>query len=325
MCRKIGVARTRHTLNPFQQMHFNPDQLLPTHDLLTGKTSAISGWRLGKKLHEGRWLNQYEAATIASDSSSYEYVFKSIKPGLSKSMLDQALTRLTAEAIVTEQVQQKNVLPLFDAELDHAPFFLIQPLIRGASLSQLIEVHQPIPLSRMLWLVRQTAEAISAVHDLHRTYNGVHPSHILINQTGDVSLIGWGNSLAIGERSSTTLGQSAIHPFWLAHYAAPEMFDARYVATEASDVYSLGALIYRLFSGRPPFAVSNFDLLRRQIQTRMHSDLQVVQESCPGALNQLVNHMLAKSPTRRPNMKVLLDQLISLEIEFLQDDTVITL
>lgn len=306
-------------------MHFNPDQLLPSHDLLTGKTSAISGWRLGKKLHEGRWLNQYEAATIASDSSSYEYVFKSIKPGLSKAMLEQAISRLSAEAIVTEQVQQKNVLPLFDAELDHAPFFLIQPLIRGASLSQLIEVHQPIPLSRMLWLVRQTAEAISAVHDAHRTYNGIHPSHVLISQAGDVSLIGWGNSLAIGEQAPTTLGRSAIHPYWLAHYAAPEMFEERYVASEASDVYSLGALIYRLFAGQPPFAVGDFQQLRRQVQTKMHIDLQVSQKSCPGALNQLINQMLAKSPSRRPNMKVLLDQLISLEIEFLQDDTVITL
>lgn len=320
----MGSQDTKN-LEPIPAMHFNPDQLLSAHDLLTGKSSTISGWRLGKKLHEGRWLNQFEAATIASDSSPFDYVFKSIKPGLSKTMLEQAISRLSAEAIVTEQVQQKNILPLFDAELDQAPFFLIQPLIRGASLSQLIEVHQPIPLSRMLWLVRQTAEAISAVHDAHRTYNGIHPSHILISQAGEVSLIGWGNSLAIGEPSPTSLGQNAIHPYWLAHYAAPEMFDQNYVATEASDVYSLGALIYRLFAGRPPFAVGDFDQLKRQIQTKIHTDLQVVQESCPGALNQLINQMLAKAPSRRPNMKLLLDQLISLEIEHLQDDTVIAL
>ncbi len=298
---------------------------MPTHDLLTGSTATISGWRLGKKLHEGRWLNQYEAATIASDSSSFDYIFKSIKPGLSKLMLDQAISRLTAEAIVTEQVQQKNVVPLLDAELDQAPFFLIQPLIRGASLSQLIEVHQPIPLSRVLWLVRQTAEAISAVHDFHRTYCGVHPSHLLISQSGEVSIIGWGNSLSIGESANTPLGQNAVHPFWLAHYVAPEMFDPSYRATEASDVYSLGALIYRLFAGHPPFAANEFQRLKHLTQSKIHTDLQVLQESCPGALNQLVNHMLSKDPARRPNMKVLLDQLISLEIEFLQDHTEITL
>lgn len=306
-------------------MHFNPDQLLPTHDLLTGNTSTISGWRLGKKLHEGRWLNQFEAATIASDSSSFDYVFKAIKPGLSKQMLDQAISRLSSEAIVTEQVQQKNVIPLLDAELDQAPFFLIQPLIRGASLSQLIEVHQPIPLSRMLWLVRQVAEAISAVHDFHRTYCGIHPSHILISETGEVSMIGWGNSLSIGEPTVATPGLNAVHPYWLAHFVAPEMFAPDYVATEASDVYSLGALIYRLFAGHPPFATNDFQRLKQHAQTKLHTDLQVVQPRCPGALNQLINQMLAKCPTRRPNMKVLLDQLISLEIEFLQDHTPIQL
>jgi serine/threonine protein kinase len=300
-------------------MQFNPDQILPSHDLFTGKASTISGWRLGKKLHEGRWLVQYEAATMGSDSAAFDYVFKTIKPGLSKNMLDQAISRLSAEAMVTEQVHQKNIVPLLDAELDYAPFFIIQPLVRGASLSQLFESHQPIPLSRMLWLVRQVAEALSAVHDNHRTYTGVHPSHILISQAGEVSLIGWGNSLSIGEPLKSPLGQSAVHRYWLAHYAAPEMFEANYVANEASDVYSLGALIYRLFSGQPPHDANQFDKLKRSIQNEIHADLQIAQESCPGALNQLVNQMLSKSPTRRPNMKVLLDQLISLEIEFLQD------
>ncbi len=146
-------------------MQFDSDPAISSNDLLLGKSSSISGWRVGKKLHEGRWFNQYQAATIASDSGTFDYVFKSIKPGLSNRMLEQAITRMTSEAIVTEQVLQKNIIPLLDAELDHAPFFLVQPMIRGASLSQLIEIGQAIPLSRALWLVRQAAEAISAVHE----------------------------------------------------------------------------------------------------------------------------------------------------------------
>lgn len=305
-------------------MHFNPDQMMSVNDILTGGTGSISGWRIGRKLHEGRWMNHYEAATIASDSSSFDYVFKSVKPGLPKPMLDQAISRLTSEAMVTEQVQQKNIVPLLDAELDYAPFFLIQPLIRGASLSQLFAGGQPIPLSRMLWLIRQTAEAISAVHDHHRTYTGVHPSHVLISQTGEVSIIGWGNSLKAGDSLPTPLGQSAVDPYWLAHYAAPEMFDADYRANEASDVYSLAALVYRMFAGRPPFASQDLVVLKRAVQQELHDDLQVLQESCPGALNQLVNQMLSKDPNRRPDMKVLLDQLISLEIEYLQDHRIIS-
>lgn len=306
-------------------MQFHPDQLASIHGLLSGKSSAVSGWRLGKKLHEGRWLHQYEAATIASDSEGYDYVFKSIKPQLSKPHLEQAIERLTSEAIVTEHVQQKNIIPLLDAELDQAPFFLIQPMIRGASLAQLFDVRQQVPMSRMLWLIRQTAEAISAVHDIHRTYLGVHPSHVLISQTGEVSIIGWGNSLPAGERLATPLGQDAVSRFWMAHYAAPEMFEPNYQAHESSDVYALGALIYRMFASQPPFAQRDFLELKRAAQTQLHQDLQVAHDACPGGLNQLVNEMLTKDPSRRPNLKVLIDQLISLEIEHLQDTTLIEL
>ena len=305
-------------------MQFDPNPIISSNDSLMGKLSTVSGWRLGSKLHEGRWVNQYQAATIASDSS-FDYVFKTIKPGLSKTMLEQAITRLTSEAMVTEQVQQRNVIPLLDAELDYAPFFLVQPLVSGASLSQLIATKQSIPMSRLFWLFRQTAEAISAVHDHHRIYGGVHPSHVLISQAGDVSLIGWGNSVPFGEPLSASLGQDATEPFWLAHYAAPEMFDDSYLATESSDVYSIGVMIYRMFAGQPPFEVANMKLLRKYSNSCLHEDLQVLQPACPGALNQLVNQMLTKNPVRRPNLKVIIDQLISLEIEHFQDRTLVQL
>ena len=306
-------------------MKINPKQIISVNDSIMGKLSSVSGWRLGRKLHEGRWLNQFQAATIASEDSSFDYVFKTIKPGLSEEMLEQAISRLTSEAMVTEQVQQRNVIPLLDSELDHAPFFLVQPLVSGASLKQLIAAHQSIPVSRLFWLVRQTAEAISAVHDHHRIYGGVHPSHVLISQAGDVSLIGWGNSVPFGAPISAPLGQDATDPFWLAHFAAPEMFDDQYRGTEASDVYSIGAMIYRLFAGQPPFEVPNMLLLEKYARNCLHEDLQVLQPSCPGALNQLVNQMLTKNPERRPNLKVIIDQLISLEIEHFQDGTLIEL
>ena len=103
------------------------------------------------------------------------------------------------------------------------------------------------------------------------------------------------------------------------------MFDDQYRGTEASDVYSIGAMIYRLFAGQPPFEVPNMLLLEKYARNCLHEDLQVLQPSCPGALNQLVNQMLTKNPERRPNLKVIIDQLISLEIEHFQDGTLIEL
>ena len=254
------------------------------------------------------------------DNDAFDYVIKLINPHLNPEDANLALDRLGREAISTDMIEHHGIIALLDAELDQAPFFLVQPWIGGGSLDKFAAVARDISMIRLLWIVRQVAEAMGAAHDHGRVHLGLEPAHILLGSGGRVSLLGWSQSHAVGQL------------VWLPHnrlqivrYTAPECFDAGYRAMKASDIYSLGMFIYNSLVGRTPFKGS--PLTQSSSLTRSETPVDVIrhQPLCPARLNQLVNRMLQKNPLMRPKINEVLEQLISIEIENLENPAVIEL
>lgn len=231
-----------------------------------------------------------------------------------------ALDRLGAEAHSTEQVMHPNVIRLLDAELDRAPFFLVQPWVYGRSLDSLLSRAPHLSLSRLLWVMRQIAEGVRAGHEKGRVYLATDPSHVLIGKTGRVSLIGWSHSQAIGQPVPMQLGQ-----LQLARYTAPECFDENYLADPSCDVYSLGVLIYHALAQKSPFDGQSLEAIAKAHRTHIAEDLIIAQRDCPKRLGALVKQMLAKDPVMRPSFREVLNELTSIEIEHLSDATLIQL
>jgi len=228
----------------------------------------------------------------------HDFVIKIIAPDLDQAQRNQAIDRLSREAMATEQILHPNVIRLLDAELDKPTFFLVQP-----------------------WIVlRQIAEGVRAGHEKSRAYLGLDPTHVLLNRTGRATLIGWSQSHAFGER------------VWLPHdrtqaarYSAPETFDDNYIAAPASDVYSLGAIIYRSLAMTPPIPGEDVDSLRSAHREAIPEDLIIVQPACPPRLASLTKQMLAKDPLMRPSSCEVLDELIAIEIEHLSNNSMVML
>jgi len=284
--------------------------------------NVISVWRLGDQvIGGGRFYNIFRAApkTLAADSK-YDYIIKVINPDLPEELVPAAIARLGREAMATEQICHPNVIRLLDAELDRTPFFLVQPWIYGRSLDCLLSRAPHLSLSRLLWVLRQTAEGVRAGHEKGRVYLAMDPAHTLIGRTGRVTLIGWSHSHAIEE-----LVELAKDQLQLARYTAPECFEEGYHANPASDIYALGALIYHAMAKEFAFDGQTVEEIIEQHQNHIPEDLVVVQRECPGRLGSLVKQMLFKDPARRPSIRAVLDELISIEIEFLSNSTFIQL
>lgn len=284
-------------------------------------SNVISCWRLGTQVSGSRWYSIFRAApkTYAKESQ-HDFVLKVINPELSNELVPHAIDRLGREAHATEQIIQPNVIRLLDAELDQAPFFLVQPWITGRSLDSLLSRAPHLSLSRMLWVLRQTAEGVRAGHEKGRVHLGIDPSHIIIGSTGRVSLLGWSNSHLEGE--STWLPHDQLQ---LARYTAPECFEADYEACTSSDVYALGSLIYHAIALRPPFEGQTIEAVKNHHKESIAEDLIFLQPECPAKLNSLVKQMLIKEPTDRPSFREVLNELISIEIEYLSDSTLLQL
>lgn len=281
----------------------------------------VSCWRLGEQITGGSHYHIFRAAPkTVSAESNHDFVIKLVNPELARDQLQSAMDRLGREALATEQIMHPNIIRLLDAELDQAPFFLVQPWIYGRSLDALLSCAPHFSLSRMLWVMRQVAEGVRAGHEKGRVYLGIDPSHVLIGKTGRVSLIGWSHSRAFGE--NTTVSHHRLQP---ARYSAPETFDHDYRADSASDVYSMGVLIYHALAASSPFDGQTIEQIANAHGVRIAEDLVIAQPDCPVRLSGLVKQMLAKNPHSRPSFRQVLNELISIEIEHLSDTALIRL
>ena len=281
----------------------------------------ISCWRLGKQITAGRWYHTFRAAprTLTADAR-HEFVIKLIAPDLDGAERHQAIDRLSRESMATEQILHPNVIRLLDCELDRPSFFLIQPWIEGRSLDRLFSRVPHLPLTRMLWVLRQITEGVRAGHEKSRAYLGLCPTHVLLGKTGRATLVGWSQSHAFGEKA--WLPNDRIQA---ARYSAPETFEDHYIADPASDVYSLGALIYRSLALTSPIPGEDVDSLRVAHQEAIPEDLIIAQPVCPPRLASLTKQMLAKDPLMRPRSCEVLDELIAIEIEHLSNNSLIKL
>jgi serine/threonine-protein kinase len=280
----------------------------------------ISCWRLGEQITGGRHYQIFRAAPKSlSMHADHDYVIKLVNPDLGRDDVHEAIDRLGREAIATEQILHPNIIRLLDAELDQAPFFLVQPWVYGRSLDTLLSRAPHFSLSRMLWVMRQVAEGVRAGHERGRVYLGIDPSHVMIGKTGRVSLIGWAHSHALGENAISN------DRLQLARYTAPECFQENYQANPASDVYSMGVLIYHALAMQSPFDGPSIEQVELSHANTIPEDLIVAQPDCPVRLGMLVKQMLAKNPQARPSFRHVLNELISIEIEHLSDATLIPL
>jgi serine/threonine-protein kinase len=284
-------------------------------------SSVVSYWRLGAPITGGRWYNIFRAAPkLAANRRKFDYLLKLVNPDLTGDDHANAIDRLGREATVTEQLQHPNVVRLLDAELDQPPFFVVQPWVYGRSLDRLLSAELEIPVNRVLWTIRQIAEGIRAAHDSGRVYLGLEPSHVMLGKNGRVTLLGWSQSHLTGQKVWFPNDQ-----LQTVRYTAPECFEEGYVASAASDVYSLGAMIYHLFSLQPPLQSQSIKEMMDAQRDEIPEDLIIRQPLCPPAMSALVKQMLAKQPQQRPSFREVMNELIAIEISQLSNQTLIAL
>ena len=289
--------------------------------VVSPQRETVSYWRLGPRVSGGNWFDIYRAAPKAMlENDAFDYVIKMVNRDLDGDDAQLALDRLSREAISTEILDHHGVIPLLDAEMDKAPFFLVQPWMPGGSLDRLLASSNDISLIQMLWIIRQTAEAINAAHDKNRVYLGLEPAHVLMGAGGRITLIGWSNSYGISQRIAPIPKR-----IQYVRYTAPECFDPGAIASPSCDVYSLGAFIHRLIVGSAPFKATNFEDMLEMHRHANPVDIIRHQPLCPARLNELVGRMLHKDPFSRPTISEAMEQLVSIEIENLENPAVISL
>ena len=272
----------------------------------------IGPWQLVRLLNESDLARVYLArpADAAADQPA-TYVIKVLRREWWRD--PQAIEMQRRAAWVGRTVSHPHLLPVLSANVQQAPFYFVTPNLPGRSLASVLNQGKRLPLPVTLWVVRQVAEALSALHESARMIHAdVKPSNILLSPDGHATLLDLGFAHAVSEArhwsSRPVVGTLS--------YIAPEVVTSSLAAETASDLYSLGVTLYEMITGELPFVASTPDALIRQHRESKATCVRHTVPRLPKPVASLVHRLLAKDPLRRPNSAAqVAEELIRLEID----------
>jgi serine/threonine-protein kinase len=221
---------------------------LPEALSLEGK--VIGAYRLVRQIGAGGMGNVY-LAERADGQFEQKVALKLIKLGLGS---EEILKRFQSERQILARLQHPNIARLLDGGLaaDGRPFFTME-FVEGKPIDQYCDQHQ-LTVDERLELFQTVCATVQYAHRNLVVHRDLKPSNILVTEDGAVKLLDFGIAKLLGAGDDapalttlTQIGQRVMTP----EYASPEQVRGEPITT-ASDVYSLGVILYELLSGHRP-------------------------------------------------------------------------
>lgn len=226
-----------------------------------------------------------------------------------------AIKLLQREARAGLTVRHAHLVRLLHAHVMRAPYFLVMEWLPGESLRRRLRRDYHLDLATTLWIARQTAEALSALHRAGFIHADVKPDNIRLVDEGSAKLIDLGFTHRPGENAAL-LGDGCL--LGTVNYLAPELcaFDADY--GYATDVFSLGVTMFEMLTGRLPYPGGNTMKMLRRHRCDPPADIRRFVADLPQVLLNLLDRMLAHDPEDRPRASAVVQQLVGMEIASLR-------
>jgi eukaryotic-like serine/threonine-protein kinase len=268
----------------------------------------VGPWQLQSLLAEGRTAHVY-AADAAGGRAAAAYALKLLRWPWDTD--PRGLAMVGREACLGRQVSSPHVVPVLSASLAEAPFYTLMPRLDGQTAAQLLRAGVSLELPVALWIARQVAEGLCAIHAAGWIHGDVKPANVLVHPSGHATLIDLGFARPLGELVESADNELLGTPAYL----APELLVANCRTDQRSDLYSLGITLFELLAGSPPFTIGSPAELIEQHRTKSPKDLRAAAPNIPALAIRLVRELLSSEPLRRPQTaRDVADRLASLEI-----------
>lgn len=230
----------------------------------------------------------------AKDTVLERYVaLKVLKSDLSANQIFR--NRFRAEAKASAKLSHPNIVTAFDFGLDSKRLFIVMELVEGNHLKDLIIKQRISSFYKGFLLMKQASNGLAHAHKHGIVHCDIKPQNMLVSDEGTLKIADFGISRAL-ETISRVEKHSEIwgSPF----YVSPEQAYGK-PPSPASDIYSLGIILFEIFTGHLPFEDDDALVLLEKHKTQEHISAQLINPSIPDYLESIINKALMKDPSKR--------------------------
>jgi eukaryotic-like serine/threonine-protein kinase len=271
------------------------DDGLPTPD---NKTSMLSAKMLGdfgdyELLEEIGRGGQGVVYRARQKSLNRTVALKVI--GLGHLAAEAQLKRFRLEAEAAARLDHPRIVPIHEVgERDGYCYFSMN-FIDGGQLDEVVE-RESLPIRRAVELIAKLARAVHYAHEHGILHRDIKPGNILLDQKGEPHLTDFGLARLVETESTVTRTKEV---FGTPSYMAPEQVTRDRTLTSATDVYALGAVLYQLLTGHPPFeGGTTYETMRLLLETEPRPP-RLLNPKIDRDLSTICLKCLEKDPRRR--------------------------
>lgn len=252
----------------------------------------------------GRTLGRYQLTRLLG-SGGMGAVYEAVDTGLKREVAVKILhrsaagdssivERFIAEARVVAQFDHPHIVPVFDFGDEQGLLYFVSPLIRGATLSALIERGR-LDQQTTRRILQQVGSAVDYAHARGVIHRDIKPQNILLDEQGNAKLTDFGIAKSDWNPNNTQSG----FLFGTVRYMAPEAMQGQSVDHRV-DIYALGVVAYEMLSGTHPLSTEHtaFGILLASARGQ-HPSLASIRPDLPKALASSVQKAMAVDPAER--------------------------
>jgi tRNA A-37 threonylcarbamoyl transferase component Bud32 len=254
---------------------------------MIGKT--LAAYRIVDHIGDGGMGSVYKAVDVMLER---EVAVKMLRPELARR--HDTLERFRSEAIILGRLNHSNIATLYGLFSEGEGLFMAMEFVHGETLEALIVRSGRVPWERAVEIAIDALGALDYAHRRGVVHRDIKPANLMFTDAGTLKIMDFGIARILGTHRQTRVGRTVGTPT----YMAPEQIlghegDAR------TDLYALGAVLYELVTGRPPFAQQDdFALMQAQINDLPLPPRQLAPD-VPEWLNEAILQALAKAPEER--------------------------
>lgn len=209
---------------------------------------------------------------------------------------EAARERFLREARTTARIAHDHVVTVYEADVHGGIPYIVMPLLKGCTVDKSLQTGIP-PVSEVLRIGREAALGLDAAHQVGLVHRDVKPANLWLEEnTGRVKVLDFGLAKPVDEEVELTRNGAIVGTpaFMSPEQARGEKVDHR------TDLFSLGAVLYRLGAGKLPFDGPSAMAVLMALGTMEPKPIRECNPVVPASLAELIRQLLAKDPSGRP-------------------------